>query len=286
MEELTERAARDLLDSKYAIALTGAGMSTESGIPDFRGPSGVWTKNPEAERRAYRSYERFLENPKRWWKETLGRPSLLGDLEKAKPNSGHYALAELEEMGILKCVITQNVDALHEKAGTKNLLEYHGSIMKLRCTSCGLRFKQDEFDLEALMRQNELPPHCPKCQGVVKTDGVSFGEPIPRDVANRSLEQAGKCDLMLICGTSAVVYPFAQLPRIARQRRVEREIQPEAGSYAVKKISPVKIIEVNAEPTPLTEEGVSDYLIQGKTGEILPIIVKDVIRLKNIGFPS
>ena len=229
MESLIKRAAKDLLYSQHAIALTGAGISTESGIPDFRGPSGIWTKHPEAERRAYRGYERFMGDPKGWWEERLTGPNLLGDLEKAAPNSGHYALAELERLGILKCVITQNVDALHEKAGTKNLLEYHGSILKLRCISCGLRFSQDEFDLENLMREKQLPPRCPKCGGIIKTDGVSFGEPIPSDVAHQSLEEAWKCDLMLICGTSAVVYPFANLPRIARERKIEREKKAEQG---------------------------------------------------------
>ena len=128
MEALIEKAARDLVESKHAIALTGAGISTESGIPDFRGPSGVWTKNPEAERRAYLGYQRFMEDPKQWWEERLTNTSSswLGDLDKVVPNPSHYALVELEEMGILKCVITQNVDALHEKAGTKRLLEYHG----------------------------------------------------------------------------------------------------------------------------------------------------------------
>ncbi len=264
MEQLIERAARDLVNSKYAISLTGAGISTESRIPDFRGPSGVWTKDPAAERRAYRSYERFMEDPKAWWEERLTSPGVLGDIGKAVPNPGHYALAELEELGILKCVITQNVDALHEKAGTKNLLEYHGSLLKLRCVSCISRFSSDEFDLEKLRRENQLPPRCPRCGGVIKTDGVAFGEPIPSDVANQSLEEASKCDLMLICGTSAVVYPFASLPRVAKQGR--------AGV--------VTIIEVNAEPTPLTEEGISDYLIQGKTGEILPRIVEEVRRLR------
>ena len=262
MEQLIERAARDLVDSKYAIALTGAGISTESGISDFRGPSGIWTKDPEAERRAYRSYERFLEDPKAWWEERLASPSLLGNLEKAMPNPGHYTLAELEKLGVLKCVITQNVDGLHEKARTKNLLEYHGSVLKLRCTSCGLRFSQDAFDLEKLMQENQLPPHCPKCRGIIKTDGIAFGEPIPSDVAHQSLEEAGKCDLMLICGTSAVVYPFASLPRVAKEGRT------------------VTIIELNAEPTILTEEGISDYLIQGKTGEILPRIVEEVKRIR------
>jgi NAD-dependent deacetylase len=124
MEQLIERAARDLVDSKYAIALTGAGTSTESGIRDFQERSGICTKDPEAERRAYRSYERFLEDPKAWWEERLTSPSLPGDLEKAMPNSWHFRLAEPEKLSILKCLITQNVDALYEKAGAKNLLKY------------------------------------------------------------------------------------------------------------------------------------------------------------------
>ncbi|MFH1382182.1 MAG: Sir2 family NAD-dependent protein deacetylase [Chloroflexota bacterium] len=155
MEQLIERAARDLVDSKYAIALTGAGISTESGIPDFRGPSGVWTKNPEAERRAYRSYERFLEDPKGWWEERFNSPSLLGDFRTITPNAGHYALVDLEKLGVIKCVLTQNVDGLHEKAGTQHLLEYHGNALKLRCVSCLARFAEDEFDL-ATMRERPV----------------------------------------------------------------------------------------------------------------------------------
>ncbi len=264
MEQLIARAVRDLVDSKYAIALTGAGISTESGIRDYRGPKGVWTLNPEAERRAYTRYQEFLQDPKGWWEERLASTGsgFLGNLEEAMPNPGHYALVELEKMGILKCVITQNVDALHEKAGTKNLLEYHGSFAKLRCISCNLRFRRDEFDLEKFVQEGQLPPHCPECGGIIKSDGVSFGEPIPSDVARQSIEEAWKCDSMLICGTSAVVYPFANLPRIAKQR------------------GGVTIIEVNAEPTPLTEEGISDYLISGKTGEILPRILEEVERLR------
>ena len=264
MEQLITKAAWDLSNSLYAIALTGAGISTESGISDFRGPKGIWTLNPEAERRAYRSYERFLEDPKKWWEELLAQPrvSFLGSLEEAIPNPGHYALAELEQLGILKCVITQNIDALHEKAGTKKLLEYHGSFAKLRCVSCDLRFRRNEFDLANLMQENQLPPRCPKCRGIIKSDTVFFGEPIPSDVAQQSEEEAWKCDLMLICGTSAVVYPFANLPRIAKQKRM------------------VTVIEVNADPTPLTENGISDYLIQGKIGEILPRIVEEVKKIK------
>jgi len=196
---------------------------------------------------------------------TSAQPGVLGDLHSRKPKPGHRALAELEELGILKCVITQNVDSLHEKAGTKCLLEYHGSLNKFRCISCGSRFRQDEFDLQKLLRKEQLPPRCPRCRGVVKSDGVFFGEPIPEDVAHRSREEAMKCDLMLVCGTSAVVYPFASLPWTARHHA---------------KLG-VTIIEVNADPTPLTKEGISDYLIQGKTGEILPRIVEEVKRARD-----
>ena len=257
IERLISAAASDLNNARYAIALTGAGISTESGIPDFRGPSGIWTRNPEEERRAYRSYERFLEDPKTWWKQSLtsSHPGL-GNLWDAKPNRGHVALANLEASGFIKCIITQNIDALHERAGSKHVLEYHGSFMKLRCTSCGSRFYREQFDIEKLSQEDSLPPRCPACRGILKSDTVSFGEPIPSDVAYESLDEAEKCDLMLICGTSAVVYPFANLPSVARQR------------------SGVKIIEINAEPTALTRRGISDYLIRGKTGVILPSIVE------------
>lgn len=276
---LIERAARDLVNSSYAIALTGAGISTESDIPDFRGPSGIWTKDPEAEKRAFETYRKFLSDPRAYWEERLRSPSLLGDLSRVEPNPGHYALAKLERMGILKCIITQNVDDLHRRAGSKRVLEYHGNAFKLRCVSCNARYEREEYDLQRLKDEGKLPPLCKRCGGVVKSDVVHFEEPIPTDVARQSLEEAWKCDVMLICGTSAVVYPFASLPRIARQRRVEKESRTESGLYVVEQVSATTIIEVNAEPTPLTREKVSDYLIQGKTGEILPAIVEEVKRL-------
>lgn len=261
MVDLIERAARDIVRSSYAIALTGAGISTESGIADFRGPSGVWTKNPEAEAQAYRSYPEFTRDPKRWWEKQLSGQAHdpLGSLEHARPNAGHHALVDLEKMGILKATITQNIDALHEKAGSTHLLEFHGSRSKLRCLSCNTRFNPNVFDFQKLQQEDRLPPRCLECNQPLKSDVVYFGEPIPADVAEKSYAEALQCDLMLIAGTSAAVYPFANLPRIARER------------------GGVKIIEVNAEPTLLTKEGISDYLLQGKTGEILPAIV-DLVR--------
>lgn len=263
MKDLIERAAELLTKSRYAIALTGAGISTESGIPDFRGPNGIWTRNPEAEKKAYQSYARFQKNPKEYWIERLTGPSLLGALDQAAPNPGHHALAELERMGVLKCVITQNIDNLHQKAGSRKVLDYHGNISLLRCFSCNRRYDPKTFDLERMHREDLLPPLCGECGGVLKSDVVHFHEPIPMDVAQQSQVEAGRCDLMLICGTSAVVYPFALLPRIAKQGRLG---------------SGTTIIEVNAEPTPLTHEGISDFLIRGKTGQILPEIVGETKR--------
>lgn len=265
MTDLIRKAAEDLLNCGYAIALTGAGISTESGIPDFRGPSGIWTKDPEAERKAYQRYETFLASPKAYWEERLSSRSLLGDLGKAAPNPGHYALAQLERQEILKWIITQNIDNLHQRAGSPRVLDYHGNESKVRCISCNMRYDLAHYDLEGLRRDNRLPPLCRNCGGIVKADTVHFTEPIPADVAKRSLEEAGRCDLMLICGTSAVVYPFADLPRVAKYRQ--------GGEKTI-------IVEINAEPTPLTQQRISNYLIQGKTGQILPAIVAEINKMK------
>ncbi|MFU8796564.1 MAG: SIR2 family NAD-dependent protein deacylase [Dehalococcoidia bacterium] len=268
MDNLVRRAAYELAQSEYAIALTGAGISTESGIPDFRGPQGIWTTDRRAEAQAYRRYELFLHDAKAYWEEMLGlrEPycTFYGEIEKAEPNPGHYALADLEALDVLKCVITQNIDGLHRKAGNRRVLEYHGSVDALRCICCGTRVEGAQVCLE------ELPPRC-RCGTALKYDVVHFGEPIPLDVMTASEEEALKCDLMLVCGTSAAVYPFANLPRLAR-------FGARASLLGLSVTTPrpgVRIVEVNADPTPLTHEGVSDYLIQGKTGEILPGIVAE-----------
>jgi NAD-dependent deacetylase len=261
MTDLIKQAADHLIKSNYAIALTGAGISTESGIPDFRGPSGIWTRDPEAEKRAYQVYAQFQKDPKRYWTDRLTMPSLLGNLDQYAPNPGHLALAELEKMGIVKWVITQNIDGLHQKAGSRRVLDYHGNAFRLRCVACGSRFESADFNLKKIMEEDRLPPLCPGCGGVLKSDVVHFHEPIPFDVAEQSMEEASRCDVALICGTSAVVYPFARLPQVAKQRP--------SGKESI-------LIEVNAEPTPLTEGGISDYLLRGKTGEVLPQIIEEV----------
>lgn len=279
MKNLIKKAAKDLSSSKHAIALTGAGMSTESGIPDFRGPDGIWTKDPEAERKAYDAYELFKKNPEEFWKQRLDPNSamrrmfeMFSQLDDSQPNPGHFALAELEKKGILKYILTQNVDGLHQKTGSKNVAEYHGAIKKFRCVECSKRLTPAELKLDELSVNGKLPPRC-KCDGIIKDDGVFFGEPIPTDVRKLSEREALQCDVMLICGTSAVVQPFASLPLLAKYGE-NRSIFGVmfTGDILKKKVT---IIEINAEPTPLTNS-ISDYLIQGKTGEILPQIVEEL----------
>lgn len=257
-DERIKAAAQILAGARYAIALTGAGISTESGIRDFRGPKGIWKTDPEAERKAQQSFAKFLRNPKEHWIERLTTSGLLADLSGYKPNQGHLALAELEMMGVVKAVITQNVDDLHRRAGSQNLIEYHGNYSKLRCMNCQSRFEKAEFNLKQMLQDDLLPPICPECSQALKLDIVFFNEPIPDYVMTNSLFEASRCDVMLVCGTSATVYPFADLPSVAKRK------------------GGVTVIEINAKPTPLTHGGLTDHFIQGSTGECLNKIVQEI----------
>src|SRR6266849_2322052 len=167
-----QAAARLIVESSYPIALTGAGMSVESGIPPFRGPGGLWTKYGEP---PMNGYQIFLADPKKAWEDRIRRQNdeLWGPLKVAKPNPGHQALAEMEKIGVLRFLITQNVDDLHRQAGSKALAEIHGNYKLIRCLECNARYPEAEVSLEV------LPPACPRCKGLLKSDTVSFGEPIP-----------------------------------------------------------------------------------------------------------
>ena len=273
--DLIQRAANDILQSKHAIALTGAGISTESGIPDFRGPDGIWTRNPELEQKAYEAYRDFNDDPKKWWIDQLEGPvNIIEEWGKATPNAGHFALAELEKTKHLKGILTQNIDNLHQKAGSKIVVDYHGNIFKLRCLNCNSRYPLEKYDVEQMKMKGELPPRCKSCGDPLKPDVVYFGEPIPADVSSESEQEAYQCDLMMVCGTSAVVYPFAGLPILASGK--QRSSLDSFLNFGLQPNTPAVIFEINDEPTPLTREGISSYLIQGKTGEILPQIVAAV----------
>lgn len=247
MESNIDRAARLILSSKYVVGLTGAGISVESGIRPFRGPDGIWTERGEP---SMDGYQRFMVDPKAHWEQSFREGSFYSEfrraLEKAKPHPAHYALAELEELRILKYLITQNIDNLHYAAGSKKVAEIHGNFLKLRCIQCNARFPREEISLET------LPPSCPRCGGILKSDTVMFGEPIPLDVLKTCQEEASKSDCMLLVGTSAFVYPAASFPQRVKQR----------GGI---------LVEVDRYETALTH--ICDVSLQGKAGELMPELV-------------
>jgi NAD-dependent deacetylase len=208
-----ERAAAIIRQARHVVALTGAGLSVESGIPPFRGPGGLWTKHGEP---PMNGFQRFLADPAAAWRERLSPTGpmreLWNTLQAATPNPGHHALARLEAMGVLRCLITQNIDNLHRAAGSVRVAEIHGNVLLVRCLDCVSRFPREAISVA------ELPPRCPRCGGILKSDTVSFGEPIPEDVLAQCFEAADHCDCMIVAGTSATVYPAAQFPLDVRQR--------------------------------------------------------------------
>ena len=202
-------AARILLESRYVIALTGAGLSVESNIPPFRGPGGLWTKYGEP---PLDGYQRFIADPAGEWRKRLNpegpMKGLAETLAAAVPNAGHRALVELEGLEILRSLVTQNIDNLHRAAGHQAVLEIHGNATLLRCLGRGRRFDRKAVRVD---REN-LPPRCPDCGGIIKGDTVQFGEPIPPDVLEACVDEARRADCCLVAGTSATVYPAAQIP--------------------------------------------------------------------------
>lgn len=242
MTDAIERAAAALRNATCAIAVTGAGISSESGIPTFRGEGGIWAKYPPEE---FASIDAYVRNPNKVW--SFWRE--LADLvHGCRPNAGHIALAELERMGILRAVVTQNVDNLHQAAGSGRVIEYHGNARRLVCLECHKRRDMDAQNM------GEFAPRCPICMGLMKPEVVMFGEDIPRQARFEAHALVERCDVMLIVGTSAQVYPAAQLPFDAKAR----------GAF---------IIEANIERTEFTD-GVTDAYLQGPAGETLPRLVR------------
>lgn len=244
----TEEALREVSDwirgARRIAVLTGAGISTESGIPDFRGPQGVWTKNPGAEKMATLShYVADKSVRERAWRHRLESPAW-----KAEPNAGHRALVTLERAGNLLLLITQNVDGLHERAGAERLVRLHGSVWHVRCSRACVEGRADWLDTTS--PQPHLPPLCPHCGAAVRPGVVWFGESLnPGDVA--AATGAARCDVFLTIGTSALVYPAAGLVHQAKQH----------GAFT---------IEINIDDTGASD--VVDLALKGKAEEMLPAL--------------
>ncbi|MGE5597361.1 MAG: SIR2 family NAD-dependent protein deacylase [Hyphomicrobiales bacterium] len=248
VEQAIGEAARLIRRSTYAVALSGAGLSAESGIPTYRGTGGIWTRFGEP---TIDGWELFVTDPAQWWREATDERHKLTEfgqaIDVAEPNAGHVAIARLEELGRLAHVITQNIDNLHRRAGSKSVTEIHGNRFLVRCTNCGARDRLETVSLD------RLPPLCPECGGVLKNDTVMFGEPIPEDALRECYRHTARADLFLSVGTSAVVYPAADFPIMAKR----------AGA---------PLIEVNPEETALSE--IADVVIRAPAGEALPAIVE------------
>lgn len=239
-----EQAAALIASSKYVIALTGAGISTSSGIPDFRSPgSGLWEKvNPMLVASSFS----FRLQPQAFyeWARPLARKLL-----EAEPNPAHRALAELEEMGVLKAVITQNIDNLHQKAGSKRVLELHGNMRQATCLKCR-KVVSTQGMIERFLEEGEVP-NC-QCGGLLKPNVVLIGEPLPRWVLLEAWGEAERCDLMLVVGSSLEIAPASEIPFVALR----------CGA---------KSIVVNYQPTPLDSQ--ADVVIHEDVAEVLPQII-------------
>ncbi len=246
-DEIIERIREWIRKADSVVVLTGAGISTESGIPDFRGPQGVWTKNPAAEKMAtIQHYVADGEVRKRAWRnrlESYGRA--------VAPNAGHLALVELERRGKLQTLITQNVDGLHHAAGNSPeiIVEIHGSVREVECLSCGERAPMERA--LARVRAGEEDPACRSCGGILKSATISFGQGLVQRDLMRAEQAASDCQLLLAIGTSLAVYPIAGVVPLAKQ----------AGA---------RIVIINAEPTEM--DSLADAILRGQIGAILPQI--------------
>lgn len=203
-----EQLAKLVIDSSEIVVLTGAGISTESGISDFRSPGGVWDRYDPDELN-FQSFLSSEESRRTYWK--FHREFYL-PMKQSEPNDAHYALVELERMGKLNCIITQNVDNLHQRAGSnpEKIIELHGTACKVRCLECGANFERDE--IEKRLDKGEEVPRCTLCHGLLKPATVSFGQAMPEKETRESFEMARACDLFLVLGSSLVVHPAAYLP--------------------------------------------------------------------------
>ena len=241
------RVAEWISRGRRVVALTGAGISTDSGIPDFRGPQGVWTKNPRAERLS--TLQHYMADPDvraEVWRGRLENP-----VWSAQPTPGHDVLAEMERKNYLHTLITQNIDGLHQIAGSlpERTIEIHGTMREIVCMSCGER-SPAEMTLERV-RSGERDPECRSCGGILKSATISFGQQLVEEDLRRSESAAASCDVFLAIGTSLVVYPVAALPQIAL----------DAGA---------RLVIINGEPTPY--DGVADAVLGGRIGDVLPAI--------------
>ena len=243
--ETYQEVARVIREKKNVVAFTGAGISVDAGIPAFRGGQGLWEKYDPME---YAEIGAFVRYPEKVWIMLRDMGSLI---LTAEPSPAHKAIGALEKAGFLNAVITQNVDGLHQLAGNTNVIEYHGNHRRMVCPGCSATEPFTEDSLKALPY-----PVCGKCGGPYKPDVVFFGEPIPARAMRQANDEAMRCGVMVIVGTSGVVYPAAEIPFMA------------ARNGAI-------IVEINVAPTPFTS-AISNHFIEGSSSAVLPTIIREL----------
>jgi NAD-dependent deacetylase len=250
LDALAQEAAELIMAARRLVVFTGAGISTESGIPDFRSPGGIWSRF-DPEDFTYQKFTTDIEARRKQWR-MLGEGHLTTN---AQPNPAHYAIAELDELGKLDCVITQNVDNLHHKAGVpaEKIFELHGNVLWAVCLDCGKRYPFEE--IKARIDGGEEIPDCEDCGGMLKPDAVLFGEALPEAVLREASRRSSDCDLFIVVGSTLVVYPAAYMPVYALR----------AGA---------KLIIVNLSDTPLDAQ--ASVLIRARAGEAMSNIVERV----------
>lgn len=250
LDDLIREAAAYIRHARYGVVLTGAGISTPSGIPDFRSTgSGLWDKYDPFE---VASLAAFRHHPERFfdWVRPLAR-----DILRAKPNPAHEAIAQLERAGYFKAVITQNIDGLHQRAGSQQVIEVHGTLETATCTQCFRTYPKEDF-LESFLQHGEVP-RCPACGGILKPDVVLFGEQLPWKAWSAAEKAVRQCDLMFVAGSSLEVTPVANLPLVAAQ-------------------SGAALIIVNHTPTYIDIR--ADVVLRGDVAEIIPRIAQAVLQ--------
>ncbi len=239
---MISEVAKILKNAKHVTAFTGAGISVESGIPPFRGANGLWSKyNP-----IILDINYFREKPVDSWK--VIKEIFYDFFGEAKPNDAHFALAELEKIGILKSIITQNIDNLHQEAGNTEVHEFHGTSKILKCDSCGKEYFAETIDLSV------LPPKCKSCNGVLRPDFVFFGEQIPEPAQSKSYNESVIADVFLLIGTTGEIMPASIIPKEAKRNGA-------------------KIIEINIEHTNFTRS-ITDIFLEGKATEVMNKILE------------
>ncbi|CAI7741745.1 unnamed protein product [Closterium sp. NIES-54] len=245
-EDHVQRAAGIVARAKRVVAFTGAGISVESGIPDFRSAHGLWARFDPA---TYCSYPVFQTKPEMFWEMVR---ALLADLAPARPNPAHVALRELQHLGLLSCVVTQNVDGLHQEAGSEGVVEVHGNTRTCTCMACAHSVPKEVA--VAQLDKGVAVPVCPVCSGVLKLDVILFGEPMPAAAMSEAVAAAASADVLLVIGTSLMVAPANSLTHMCRMR----------GG---------KVIAVNLDPDAFVS---ADVGLEGKAGEVLPQLVAEV----------